>query len=964
MRSVISTSQQPKTGLAARLSAARGHLLAGLLVLAGLVFVFRGALLKGLVFQETDTLVYYYPVLTEVRRALQQGTLPLWTPYIYGGFPLFADGESGALYPINLLLLLLTSPEGTLLWLGPLRVGMAALFMYMYVRTIGLGSLGSLVSALVFAFGGFTIAQLHHLNLSSGALWLPLILLLVERAYRAKGLARAWAIVLAGVAFGLQSLALHVQVSLMTVLFLALYVAFRSWAFPIGSLLRRLGLMVGTLAGTAGLGLGLAAVQWLPLYELSRFSPRAPGLGYSQALEYALPPVNLITLLSPYFFRGPQRTSWAIWSSWETAIYVGVVPLLLAAVAVLWGRNRWTAFFAGTGLLSLLLAMANYLPLNLHYLLYRLPWFDALRAPGRFSYLFTFSLACLAGFGAPWLANRRDAARPRSFAILPLAFLGLVTIVIVMLQWLREWLIANQGSAVDLLGTFYMGLGPLEATRLNKLDIYYLLIAAADRQNWYAPAALALFSAALLLAWRWRPGWRRVWLTGLALLAAADLFWFAQDFHPTLPASKLAQASPAVSFLAGQDGGERTFNLRTTLAEPNRLVPFGVQAAGGYSSLPSQRHIQYASAAQDFQGPFIDLWNVRYLVTTRRPWGSSYNGVTFDPTLPLFDSAIQGSSLLLPYIIPDVQAQEVRIISALRQAAHIPQGTAIGSVVLTDDLGFQRRVPLLAGIHTAEAAYDREDVRSLVQHQKPAVADTIREPDSGGQTSPVNLYYASLTLPQPTTIQRLTIEYTYSRGSLEVYGLGLLRGGKRVYQIRPFQLEKYRLAYQDDDTAIYENREILPRAFLVPKAVSLPGGPAVLTRLQERDFDPLQEVLLEEPVSAPEVSSPQAPGLANIRTYEDQRVVVEVDAQQPAFLFLGDSYYPGWRAYVDGQETKVYRADYLFRAVQVPQGRHLVEFRYQPDSFVLGLWVSVATAGLLMLAVLGAVCLARWLPRE
>src|SRR3990172_82403 len=325
--------------LISRLWVARGHILAGLLITAGLLFVFRGALLKGLVFFEKDTLVYYYPVLAELRRSLQVGALPLWTPYIYGGFPLFADGESGTLYPVNFLLMLLTSPETALLWLGPLRLGMAALFMYLYARIIGLGSLGGLVSALVFAFGGFTIGQLHHLNLSNGALWLPLILYFVERAFRREGADRTLAVALAGVAFGIQALALHVQVSLMTVLFLGLYAAFRSCAFPLGPLVKRARLILGTVAGTVGLGLGLAAVQWLPLYELSRFSLRAPGLLYSQALEYALPPVNLVTLLSPYFFRGSQTVSWAIWSSWETAVYVGIAPLLLASVAIFWVRS-------------------------------------------------------------------------------------------------------------------------------------------------------------------------------------------------------------------------------------------------------------------------------------------------------------------------------------------------------------------------------------------------------------------------------------------------------------------------------------------------------------------------------------------------------------------------------------------------------------------------------------------------
>lgn len=935
-----------------------GEILAGLLLLAGVLFVFRGTR-KGLIFFENDTLVYYYPVLAEVSRALRQGILPLWTPYIYSGFPLFADGEAGALYPLNLLLLLLTSPEGTLLWLGPLRVAMAAFFMYLYARTIGLGSLGSVVSALVFAFGAFTIAQLHHLNLSSGALWLPLVLFFVERAYRREGRGRAWAVALAGVAFGIQSLALHVQVSLMTIFLLVIYICFRTWAFPLGSFLQRVRLMVGTLAGTVGLGLGLAAVQWLPLYELSRFSPRAPGLLYSKALEYALPPPNLITLLSPYFFRGPQRVSWAIWSSWETAIYVGIAPLLLAAVAVLWVRSRWTVFFAGSGILSLTLAMANYLPLNLHYLVYRLPWFDALRAPGRFSYLFTFSLACLAGLGARWLSTHREGPLPRSFPALALSFLGLMSALLLAFQWLGRWLQANRDSAVDLLGQVYLRLGTPQVPHLNQWDVYDFLRESVELRNWTGPAGLSLAACALLLAWAWLPRWRRACMLGLALLVAGDLFWFAYDFHETIPVAKLAQAGPAVDFLAHNLEGERAFSMRTAL-DPNLLAPLGLQAAGGYGSLPFQRHSRYSAAAWNaMESRLLDVWNVRFLIMPRRFPGPSYRGLSFDVGMPLFNSARQGPSPRLQFAVPEVQAQELRVVSVLRQGAHLLQGTPVGAILLTDKQGFKQRLPLLAGVHTAEAAYDRADVRPVVRHEKPAVADIVPGTDPAGNVYQSYVYFASVPLAQSATVQSVSFEYDLNSGGLEVYGVGLVRDGVQVYEVRPYHTAKYRPAYHDGNVTIYEARGTLPRAFLAPGAVSLANDLAVLERLASPDLDPLAEVLLEEPLREESRAEgresgtiPRSPGTATIREYGDQRVTVDTEAEQLSFLFLGDSYYPGWRAYVDGQEARIYRADYLFRAVPVPAGRHVVEFRYQPDSFAQGIWVSGASAGLLALGLL------------
>jgi uncharacterized membrane protein YfhO len=58
---------------------------------------------------------------------------------------------------------------------------------------------------------------------------------------------------------------------------------------------------------------------------------------------------------------------------------------------------------------------------------------------------------------------------------------------------------------------------------------------------------------------------------------------------------------------------------------------------------------------------------------------------------------------------------------------------------------------------------------------------------------------------------------------------------------------------------------------------------------------------------------------------------------------LADSYYPGWKAYVDGKEKPILRANHFFRAVALSKGAHVVEFKYDPLSFTIGAWISVFT---------------------
>jgi hypothetical protein len=82
-------------------------------------------------------------------------------------------------------------------------------------------------------------------------------------------------------------------------------------------------------------------------------------------------------------------------------------------------------------------------------------------------------------------------------------------------------------------------------------------------------------------------------------------------------------------------------------------------------------------------------------------------------------------------------------------------------------------------------------------------------------------------------------------------------------------------------------------------------------------------------------------GKATLVSYNANKVVIEYEAKTDAFLYLSDTYYPGWRAYVDGKATKIYQANLAFRAVKIPMGSHRVEFRYIPFSFYIGLMLTI-----------------------
>lgn len=155
----------------------------------------------------------------------------------------------------------------------------------------------------------------------------------------------------------------------------------------------------------------------------------------------------------------------------------------------------------------------------------------------------------------------------------------------------------------------------------------------------------------------------------------------------------------------------------------------------------------------------------------------------------------------------------------------------------------------------------------------------------------------------------------------------------------------YTRVYQGPDMIVYENSEALPRAYVVGRAEVVPDPETILWRLETGQVDPREVVLLEE--EPPKEFRPGGEGgdavTPDVVSYTASRVIVQVEVEEAAILVLSDMYYPGWEASVDGQPAKTYRANYLFRAVLLPPGEHVVEFAFRPHPYLFGQGVRCLT---------------------
>lgn len=161
--------------------------------------------------------------------------------------------------------------------------------------------------------------------------------------------------------------------------------------------------------------------------------------------------------------------------------------------------------------------------------------------------------------------------------------------------------------------------------------------------------------------------------------------------------------------------------------------------------------------------------------------------------------------------------------------------------------------------------------------------------------------------------------------------------------------EKYGLVFQYGKSQVYENKKVLPRAFILHEFQVLKDN-EILKTLMDEHFDASKTLLFEEtPREIPEKKVGEDKVVIDQSSYFDNKVLIKTNAASGGFLFLSDNFYPGWRAFIDGQETKIYRADYTFRAVFLPKGEHTVKFIYDPQTFKIGLWLSLTSLGVLIL---------------
>lgn len=166
---------------------------------------------------------------------------------------------------------------------------------------------------------------------------------------------------------------------------------------------------------------------------------------------------------------------------------------------------------------------------------------------------------------------------------------------------------------------------------------------------------------------------------------------------------------------------------------------------------------------------------------------------------------------------------------------------------------------------------------------------------------------------------------------------------------KPHLGEKYVPVYRSPDGTemVLENRSVMPKAWLAPSAGVVDDPRRSLGILQSPGFNPWRVAIVETPppipLADPNAPPPAEPGPVKVVRYEAERVDVEAAPTRNALLVLGEKYYRGWRAAVDGKPVAIHPVNHVLRGVYLTPGKHTVEFVFDPLPFKVGKWLTLAS---------------------
>lgn len=482
--------------------------------------------------------------------------LPLWNQFSYSGYPLLANFQSGVFNPLNLLMLIFKSPYGWSLIIF-CQFFFGTLNMYLFLKELHKDKMSGIIGAISYGFSGFAIVWSQFATAGFAMIWLPLILLNIERFFKTNKL--KYLFYLSPLYFLLMTSG-HFQA--------LTYGCFLSGFYFLWKLInnsKKIKNKIIFFTISVILGISLMAIQLFPTIELGKYSVRFFE-NYISGYNYGLLSLDrIVTLFAPDYFGNPNTINfWGSFNYYETMIYSGVISVFSLIFSLFnYKKLQNEKFFLVMALLSLFLAFDT--PLGKLVYQLNVPGLST-SASGRIGVIFVFCSAVLVSnfIKNIKVLNIKSTIRYYWGYFLFLFVIALATII--MYRTANLYPVLQKNYLVALRNLFL----PI----MLSLSLFFVL---AFIKNIY-------FKKILIL-----------------LLVVFDLFRFGWKYTPFVNKEYIFPKTNITSFLQNQPGIFRIEKEKGPLLTPNTWTAYALSSPSGYDPMAINDYSKYFHNSFNYQ---------------------------------------------------------------------------------------------------------------------------------------------------------------------------------------------------------------------------------------------------------------------------------------------------------------------------------------------------------------------------
>lgn len=494
--------------------------------------------------QYFDVLRQLYPWKIFVIEQLKSGHLPLWNPYNFAGTPLLANLQSQVFAPFNILYFILPYTYGWSIALI-LQTVLSFIFTYLYARYMKLSQVGSIFASVAYACSLYMSVFFEYGVFGQTILWLPFVLLGIEMLLKKFSLAGLLTFVaaLTFAAFGG-----HLQIFSSLLIFCFFYACVRLLTVKDFRLRK-----AGGLIFAVGISIGIAAIQFLPTIELIGLSARAPHDPAFFFQNLLLQFQELIVFISPDFYGNPATNNYLLSKSYpQTAVYIGIFPLIFALSSLFFKKENVQWFFIGA--IAFLLVTITNNPLSTIVYSLHIPFISS-SAPTNMIFLISFSLSILAGYALDlWIIKKNR------FPLFVTLFLGVILALVFCFYQITNVAFSSKNAVYSFI--------------VLSVGIVSLLLSAFIKN-------------------------KKIFAYVFIIITIFDLFYFFQKFNPFVPQQLVFPQTSITKNIQKKTDIERVWGYGAANILANTNILSGFSSPEGYDPLYPKRYGEFVYLSQN-----------------------------------------------------------------------------------------------------------------------------------------------------------------------------------------------------------------------------------------------------------------------------------------------------------------------------------------------------------------------------